>query len=184
MSADSPNPAPRPREVTFGGMQAIIGSSIALLGVISVAEQLDTSTVQDALAELSDDPRVASLDLTVEGIRSWLRYTLMALGVMSVTSLIMGIFVLRRHKASRIVLTVLGGVVVLGSLAGGPTGWLVAAYVGVSLFMLWTKPARAWFAGATWSAGGPGGAAPGSPPPGSPPPPDPPPPPPPPPTRP
>lgn len=145
MSVDSASPGRRPREVTFGGMQAIIGSAVALLGVISIAEQLDSATVRDALAELSDDPRFASFDLTVEGIRSLMRYTLMALGVMSVTSLIMGIFVLRRHRASRIVLTVLGSFVALGSLAGGPTGWIVAAYVGVSLYLLWTKPARAWF---------------------------------------
>ena len=170
MSGASPKSAPRPREVTFGGMQAIIGSTVALLAVISVAEQLDGSAVRDALAQLHEDPRLASLDLTVENIRSLLRYTLMALGVMSVTSLIMGIFVLRRHRSSRIVLTVLGTVVVLGSLAGGPTGWIVAAYVAVSVYMLWTKPARAWFAGTPWPAGGPGAAPPGPSPPPPPPP--------------
>ena len=171
MSAAAPAPAARPREVTIGGMQAVIGSAVALLMIFSIAEQLDSAPVRDALTQLSDDPRVASLNLTVEGVRSLLRYTLMGLGVMSVTSLIMGIFVLRRHRSSRIVLTVLGGLVVLGSLSGGPAGWIVAAYVAVSLYLLWTKAARAWFAGSTWPPTGSGAAFPPTAPPPPPPPP-------------
>ncbi|MBA2715532.1 MAG: hypothetical protein H0U51_00430 [Propionibacteriales bacterium] len=147
MSAAAPTPAARPREVTVGGMQAVIGSAVALLMVFSVAQQLDSPTMQDALAQFGDDPRAASLNLTAEGVRSLMRYTLMALGVLSVTSLILGIFVLRRHRSSRIVLTVLGGFVAVASLPAGPSGWLVTAYVAVSLYLLWTKAARAWFAG-------------------------------------
>jgi len=147
MSAAAPTPAARPREVTVGGMQAVIGSAVALLMVFSVAQQLDSPTMQDALAQFSDDPRAASLNLTAEGVRSLVRYTLMGLGVLSVTSLILGIFVLRRHRSSRIVLTVLGGFVAVTSILAGPSGWLVTAYVVVSLYLLWTKAARAWFAG-------------------------------------
>jgi hypothetical protein len=147
MSAAAPTPAARPREVTVGGMQAVIGSAVALLMVFSFAQQLDSAPVREALTKLSEEPRAASLNLTVEGVRSLLRYTLMGLGVLSVTSLILGIFVLRRHRSSRIVLTVLGGCVAVACLLGGPTGWIVAAYVAVSLYLLWTKAARAWFAG-------------------------------------
>lgn len=150
MSATAPDSAPRPREVTFGGMQAVIGSAVALVGVFSIAQQLDSAPVREALTQLSEEPRFASLDLTIEDVRSLMRYTLMGLGVLSVTSLILGIFVLRRHRSSRIVLTVLGGCVALASLPAGPSGWVVTAYVAVSLYLLWTKAARDWFAGATW----------------------------------
>lgn len=147
MSAAAPTPAARPREVTVGGMQAVIGSAVALLIVFSVAQQLDSAPVREALTKFSEKPRPASLDLTIEGVRSVMRYTLMGLGVLSVTSLILGIFVLRRHRSSRIVLTVLGGFVAVAALLAGPSGWLVTAYVAVSLYLLWTKAARAWFAG-------------------------------------
>lgn len=147
MSAAAPTPAARPREVTVGGMQAVIGSAVALLMVFSVAQQLDSAPVREALTKFSEEPRFASLDLTIEGVRSVMRYTLMGLGVLSVTSLILGIFVLQRHRSSRIVLTVLGGFVAVAFIPAGPSGWLVTAYVAVSLYLLWTKAARAWFAG-------------------------------------
>lgn len=147
MSAAAPDPARRPREVTFGGIQVVIGSAVALLGVVSLAEQLDSSAVREALTQLSNDPRFESLNLTLDDARALLRYALMALGVVSVTSLILGIFVLRRHRSSRIVLTALGCFVAVVSLTAGPTGWIVTAYVAGSLYLLWTKAARSWFAG-------------------------------------
>lgn len=148
MSSPSGDGSRRPREVTFGGIQAVIGSALALVGVFSLASQLDSDAVRDALTQISEDPRFASLDLTVDGARDLMRYSLMLMGVLSVTSLILGIYVLRRHRASRIVLTVMGVGVAVASLAAGPTGWLVTAYVAVSVYLLWTKPAREWFAAA------------------------------------
>jgi len=84
--------------------------------------------------------------------------------------------VLRRHRTARIALTVVGGIAAAVSLFGGLSGVLVALYIVVSLALLWSKEARAWFAN-------PGGQLPPPPPPpgqggwGSPPPPPPPPPP-------
>jgi hypothetical protein len=147
MSSPSPEASRRPREVTFGGIQAVVGSALALVGVFSLAQQLDSDAVRDALTQISEDPRFATLDLTVDGARDLMRYSLMAMGVLSVTSLILGIYVLRRHRTSRIVLTVMGVGVAVASLTAGPSGWLVTAYVAVSVYLLWTKPARKWFAG-------------------------------------
>lgn len=149
MSSQVPQAARRPREVTVGGLQAVIGSALALVGVLSIADQLDSSAVREALDQFRNEPRFASLNLTVESLRTLMRYTLMAMGVLSVTSLVLGVFVLRRHRASRIVLTVLGCGVAVAALTGGPAGWVVTAYVAASIYLLWTTAARAWFSGAT-----------------------------------
>ena len=146
MSSPPSDVARRPREVTLGAIQAIIGSAIVLIFVLSVAERLDSGVVQEALTQLQQERRFRSLNITVEELRDLMRYALMVLGVVSVTSLILGIYVLRRHRASRVVLTVLGAGVAVAGLLAGPAGWVVTGYVAVSVYLLWTKSARAWFA--------------------------------------
>lgn len=146
MSAVDPKPGPRPGEVTFAGVQAVSGSAIAVFVLIASAQQLNSTEMRDALTEVVNSPQVEPLGLTVDSARDLMRYLIMAMGVVSVTSLILGVFVLRRHRSSRIALTVLGALVAAVSLLGGPPGWFITVYVVVSVAMLWTKSARAWFA--------------------------------------
>jgi hypothetical protein len=117
-----------------------------ILAALTLAEQLDSSTMHETLTQITKDPRFASLNLTFEGARTLVRYMLMTMGVLSVTSLVLGVFVFRRHQPSRIALTALGSVVAVLSLFAGLPGWLLAVYVGVSVGLLWTRSARSWFA--------------------------------------
>lgn len=163
----------RPREVTIAGVQTIVGSAMVLLLLVSLETQLNTSSMQEEFEKLLDDPRMDPLGLTVDRLRTLVHYSFMVMGVMAVTSLVLGVYVLKRHGPSRVVLTVLAGLVALFSLFGGPGGWLLAAYVGVCVLLLWTKSARAWFRGDVadlpgWlgpvgGPGGPGGQGPGGP---------------------
>jgi hypothetical protein len=142
-------PAPglprRPREVTLAGTQAVVGSIIALVVLINGMQHLYSAEVQDALREIVASEEARSLDLSLETARSILRYSIMGLAVLSVASLVLGFFVLRRHRASRVALTVIGAVAALVCLFGGPIGWLVAAYIAVSVVLLWSRASRAWF---------------------------------------
>lgn len=143
MSASAPSR--RPWQVTVSGLLVVLGSSGFVLGVVTLAQQLDSSTMRDTFTRLINDPRFASLDLTLDEVRSLVRYALMALGVLSATSLVLGVFVLRRHEPSRIALTVLGSGVAVVSLLAGPPGWALAVYVGAGVGLLWTPAARTWF---------------------------------------
>jgi hypothetical protein len=135
----------RPWEVTVGAVQAVIGGGVMVVAALTLAGQLDSAALHDTLTQLTTDPRFASLNLTLDGARSLLKYTLMGVGGLGVTSLVLGVFVLRRHRPSHIALTVLGSTVALFALFAGPPGWLLAAYVGLSLALLWTRSSRAWF---------------------------------------
>ncbi|MBA2444399.1 MAG: hypothetical protein H0V49_03605, partial [Nocardioidaceae bacterium] len=132
MTNVNPQPArrTRPREVTIAGVQTIVGSATMLLLLVSLETQLNTSAMQEEFEKLLADPRMDPLGLTVERLRTVAHYLFMVMGVMAVTSLVLGVYVLKRHGASRVVLTVMGGLVALVSLLGGPGGWLLAAYVG------------------------------------------------------
>ena len=143
----------RPREVTVGGLAAVVGSAVALVLLISTANQLHSGQVTDTLREVIKNEQAATLGLTLEGAREVLRYTIMALAVLSVASLVLGFYVLRRHRSARVVLTVIGSVVGVLALLAGPVAWLVTLYIGVSVFLMWSRPARAWFSGQGGSEG-------------------------------
>jgi hypothetical protein len=138
--------AARPREVTVGGAQAVVGGAVATLLLIGAAQQLYSSEMHDALAKAVADPRAADLGLTVATARRLARYAIMVMGVLSVSSVVLGVFVLRRHRPARVALTVLGVLVAVLTLFAGPTGWIVTLYIAASVAMLWSKPARTWFA--------------------------------------
>ncbi len=148
----------RPREVTLGGLQAVAGSGLALVLLISTAQQLNGSEMTGTLSDLVKNDQAAALNLTVENARRLLRYAIMGMSVLSAASLVLGVYVLRRHRAARIVLTAIGGVVATVGLLAWPVGWIVTVYIGVSIFLIWSRPARAWFSqgSAPGRASGPG----------------------------
>jgi hypothetical protein len=148
-------------------MQAVGGSVLALVLLISTAQQLNGSQMTDTLKDIVRQDQVSALNLTVESARDLLRYSIMVLSVLCAASLVLGVFVLRRHRAARVGLTVLGIIVGLVCVLAGPVGWVGTLYISVSLFLLWTRPARAWFGDPVAPRGGPGLPPPGSPPPGS-----------------
>ena len=145
MNAAAPKLTDRPREVTLAGTQAVVGSLVALVVLVNGMQQLYSAEVHEVLADIVATDEAETLGLTLEGARTTLRYSIMVMSVLSAASLVLGFFVLRRHRASRVALTIIGGVVALLCLAGGPLGWAVTAYIGLSIVMLWSRSARAWF---------------------------------------
>lgn len=162
MSTATPAPmATRPREVTVSGMLTVFGSAVALAMLVSAMGELDSAAMQEALAQMVAGAP-AELDLSLAEARTLVTYAIMVSAVLSGAALVLGFFVLRRDRQSRIALTVLGGLLLALSLAGGPIGWIVTGYVAVALGLLWTRPARAWFAN---PMAGDGGGTPGTAPP-------------------
>jgi hypothetical protein len=150
--------------VTLAGMQAVAGSVIALATLISTAQQLNGAQMTETLTKIVQQEQVRALNLTVESARDLLRYSIMVLSVLSAASLVLGIFVLRRHRAARVGLTVVGVLVGILLLVAGPVGWVGTLYIGVSIFLLWSRPARVWFGDGVASSDGPPGGPPGGPP--------------------
>lgn len=171
--AGSTSSEPRPRQVTFAGTQAIIGSLLAIIMLIGAMQQLNGSAMTDVLRQVLDSPQAGQLQLTLDTLRTVVKYSIMGLAVLSVASLVLGFYVLRRDRGARVALTVVGGIVLLLTLLTGPTGWAVSLYIAISLGLLWSRPARVWFARHDESAGPPPGVYPPPPPGWQPPPPPP-----------
>ncbi len=149
MTSASTAPARRPREVTIAGIQIVLGSAMVLVVAFNGMAQLRSSEMREVLSEVLRSEQAASLNLTMESARTLVKYSLLVSGAAAAVALVLGIFVMRRDRSSRWALTIMGGLIALFSLAGGPAAWLLTMYVAAAVLLLWTKAARAWFAPAT-----------------------------------
>lgn len=135
---------PRPPQVTIAGWVVTAASALLLVAVFGEMAQLHTIDTRAEIAKLIDSPSGQQLGLTVERATEILRWCLMFSGVAAVAAAVFGIYVLQRHQAARIGLTVVAvPVVLLAPLAGSLPGMVV----GAGTVMLWGGPARDWFAG-------------------------------------
>ena len=155
----------RPREVTIAGMLAVVGSTVMLVQLIDVMSQLNSEAATKTLPKIIDNLALVGFEPSLDTARELAKYAIMLAAVVSVASLVLGFFVLRRDRTARQALTVLGAVVggallVALPLVLGLLSWIIAAYVIGSVLLLWSRPARLWFGDPT--------ARPPTPPPGQP----------------
>jgi hypothetical protein len=145
-------PPPRPSQVTRAAVQAIVGSVLVMLAMVTVIARLNSQDMADFADELRKEPMLAGSDLSRDETLDLLRLSATICASACVASLVFAVYVLRRHNPSRIGLTVLGGLLIVSGVMQPIVGWLIAAYAGLAIYLLWSPPARTWFA---WKPGQP-----------------------------
>jgi hypothetical protein len=137
-------PGPRPRQVTIGGWVIAVASAVLVVTVFDTMANLHSVDTRDKLTTALTTGSLKDLGLSVDDALSLMRVALLVAGAAAAVTGILGIFVLQRHPAARIVLTVAAVPVVLTApVAGG----LLGVMIGVATAFLWSGPARDWFAG-------------------------------------
>lgn len=137
-------PGPRPSQVTIGGWVVAVASAMLVVGVFDTMGDLYSVDTRDDLTRALSTGSAKDLGLSVDDALVATRIALLVAGGAAAMTTILGGFVLRRHAASRVALTVAAVPVVLTSpFSGGILGLLV----GSATALLWTRPARDWFAG-------------------------------------
>ncbi|MGH3356037.1 MAG: hypothetical protein ACRDOJ_09060 [Nocardioidaceae bacterium] len=138
--------AARPRDVVFAAVMTILGSAMALIGIFSTQGQLGSSQVRREVETLLGDEQFSAVDVSVETVLNLVEVGLMVAAAASVAAIVFAVFVMRRHNASRIALTVLGAAAALLVLASGLTGVFIAIFLAYTVSLLWRPQVRAWFA--------------------------------------
>lgn len=134
----------RPSQVTIAGWVIAVASVMLVISVFDTMGNLNSVDTRDQVTRALTTGSARDLGLSVDDALEVMRWSLFVSGAAAAVTAILGIFVLQRHTAARIVLTVAAVPVVLTSpFSGGFLGILV----GASAAMLWTRPARDWFAG-------------------------------------
>ncbi len=146
----------RPTQVTMAGWVAVIGSTFLLLTLFDSVAEVRSVETREGVEEFLSSPTGEGLGLGVDRAVEILRALLLFSGAAYAAALVLGIFVLQRHRGARIGFTVTAVAIMLTApLAGG----FLPALVAFAAITLWTGPARDWFAGRTPAASGASGAS-------------------------
>ena len=130
----------------MAGWMVIVGSAIVVLTVFDQMGSFNTVEAREGVEKFLADPPAKGLGLSVDTGLTLLRVSAMVAAGCATAAGVLGWHVLRRHRASRVALTVVAVPLFLtGMVAGGFFSSLVAA----SALMLWTRPSRDWFDGVT-----------------------------------
>jgi hypothetical protein len=132
----------------MAGWFVVVGSVMLLITVYSTLASLNSVETRDRVSEWVSSPTGDSLGLSVADALSGLRAALMVSGLCAAAAGVFGVFVLQRHRGARIGLSVVAVPILVANLVTAPlTGGLLGALIAAATIVLWTGPARDWFAG-------------------------------------
>lgn len=138
----------RPRPVTTGVVIAILSSSLLLLLLADTLTNLHTAASREAVEEFLREPPGDGLDVTVAQFLEIVRWYALISGALAAMALVFAVFVLQRHRAARIGLTVTGGLLLLTM----PLTGLAPVFIAVAAVLVWLRPSRDWYSGRSSSA--------------------------------
>ncbi|GGO93280.1 hypothetical protein GCM10011584_31620 [Nocardioides phosphati] len=136
--------ADRPPQVTVAGWVTMSGSAFLVLGMFDHVARLRSIDSRESIAKAISEPPFDGLGLGLDGALSALHVLFVVAGALGAAACVLGWFVLQRHKPARLALTAVAVPLVLYVLV---LGSLAAAFVVMSAMLLWSGPARDWFAG-------------------------------------
>jgi hypothetical protein len=140
----------RPSQVTMAGWIAVIGSVLMVMTLFDSVSKLRTVEFRDSIDEFLSTPPGSGLGLEIAQVQEILRVLMLLSGAAAAAAMVFAIYVLQRHNAARIGFTVAAvAIMVTAPVSGG----FLPVMIAFSAIMLWTKPARDWFAGRPASAG-------------------------------
>nr|MDQ6935583.1 hypothetical protein [Actinomycetota bacterium] len=136
--------ATRPRQVTVGGWFVVASAVFLVISVFDSMAALHSVDVRAQIARALSSGSGRSLGVSVDQAQSIIRVVLMLAGAGGAAAVVLGVFVLQRNKPARVVL----GIMMLPVLLGAPfSGVFPSALLIGSTLLLWSRPARDWFAG-------------------------------------
>ena len=135
----------RPRQVTMGVVMAVISSLLLVLGLFDTLERLRTPATREAVDEFLAGTPGSSLSLETSQVVELMRALAFVSGALAAMGLVFAVFVWQRHRGARIGFTVVAVLLLLTV----PVAGLMPVFLAVSAFLLWSQPARDWYAGRT-----------------------------------
>ncbi|HET6168127.1 MAG TPA: hypothetical protein VFE07_14945 [Marmoricola sp.] len=152
MSHDAPGP--RPPQVTIGGWVVAVASAVLVVTVFDAMTHLHSVDTRDSVRHALSSGSAQGLGISVDQAIGVIRAALLVAGAAAAMTAVLGVFVLQRHLAARVVLSIAAVPIALSAVigGGGRSGsaegvFLLGIVIAAATPLLWTEPARDWFAG-------------------------------------
>lgn len=142
---------PRPRQVTTAGVMGVAGSVLVILSLFDTLASLRTVEVREQVERYLTSPQGQGLDVSAGSFLDALHVLVLANGAFAAVAAVLGVYVFQRHQGARLGFTIAAGLLVVGMWV--VAGFLPGALVGVTIVvafaaaLMWSPPARDWFAG-------------------------------------
>lgn len=134
----------RPSQVTMAGWTAAVASALTVLTLFDSVSRLHTVEYREGIEDLLATPPYDGLGVELAQVVEMMRGAMFVSAAVAAATVILAIYVLKRHNAARIGITVAAVLLVLTAPFGGG---LLPILVAVAATWLWTAPSRDWFAG-------------------------------------
>ncbi|MCW2856489.1 MAG: hypothetical protein JWR52_2104 [Marmoricola sp.] len=138
------DPGPRPIEITVGGVVASGASLMLVVAVFDAMGQLRSVDTRAAITQSVTSGYTKGLGISVDQATSIIHGFLLVAGAAAAAAAVLGFFVLQRNRGARIALSVAAVPILLTSHYS--QGFLSLLIV-TGTALLWSRPARDWFAG-------------------------------------
>lgn len=128
----------------MAGWGAVLGSALLVATLFESVAALHTVEMRDSIHDFLTTPPGDGLGIGVAQALDLLRGAMLFAGAVAAAAVVLAVYVLQRHKGARIGLTVAA---VLLVVTAPVSGGVLPVLVAVATAMLWSRPARDWFAG-------------------------------------
>ncbi len=129
----------------MAAVMSVVACLLLVVGLFDTLQRLRTPDARSAIDDFLTRPPGDSLGVTVDQVTELARVLALVSGALAATALVFAVYVLQRHRVARIGFTVTAGLLLLTIPVAGAMPFLVAAAAG----LMWSRPARDWYAGRT-----------------------------------
>ncbi len=135
---------PRPRQVTTAGVMGVVGSALVVLSLFDALQRLRSVETREAVDSFLAEPPGDGLGVSTGWVLDAMHVVVLFSGALAAVAAVLAVYVFQRHRGARIGFSVAAALLLLTSpLSGGALAMVVA----FAAAMLWSRPARDWFAG-------------------------------------
>lgn len=134
----------RPRQVTTAGVMGVAGSALLVLSLFDALQRLRSVEMRDAVDRFLAEPPGDGLGVSTAWVLDALHGLVLFNGALAAAAAVLAVYVFQRNGAARIGFSIAAGLLLLTSPFSGGALAMILAFAAV---MLWSRPARDWFAG-------------------------------------
>jgi hypothetical protein len=135
---------PRPRQVTTAGVMGVVGSALVVLSLFDALQRLRSVETREAVDTFLAEPPGDGLGVTTGWVLDAMHVVLLFSGALAAVAAVLAVYVFQRHQGARIGFSIAAALLLLTSPFSGGALAMVVAFAAA---MLWSRPARDWFAG-------------------------------------
>lgn len=134
----------RPRQVTTAGVMGVVGSALVVLSLFDAMQRLRSIEMREAVDQFLAEPPGDGLGVSTGWVLDALHGLVLVNGALAAVAAVLAVYVFQRNHAARVGFSVAAGLLMLTSPFSGGAMAMIVAFAAA---MLWSRPARDWFAG-------------------------------------